>query len=231
MHDDPVDHVMPLDPDEHAAQIAYLLRTLNAGDRVVDVGAGLGRIAIPLAEQGVDVLAIDNDPSWLEGVGRATADLERPVVTRCADVLDVGADLAHPSGASDNVLILGNTLALFHDPMECVALFQRLRGTLSPGGALYIDHLHSVVWREVREGYWQEGVSEDGDMQMVWEEGDCVIALRTGEGVDPSSDRPGASDARMRLWSWGALQLLARCAGFSDPEALPDAHLVRFRAD
>ncbi|GAB4548767.1 MAG: hypothetical protein Tsb0013_09600 [Phycisphaerales bacterium] len=54
------------------------------------------------------------------------------------------------------------------------------------------------------------------------------MALRQGE----DARRDGALDELdepMRLWSWGTLRLLARASGFSDPEAMPGYHLVRFR--
>jgi len=229
MTDEPVDALMPLDPDEHRAQLEGLSQFLPERARVVDVGAGLGRVAIPLAESGRDVCAIDTEEAYLVGLERATADLSTPVRTRRANALDPGADLAHPGGPTDAVLILGNTLALFEDTLACADLLARLRATLALGGALLIDHLHTVVWREVREGYWQEGVSEDGAMQLVWRDGDAVIALREGDAVDASNDELSARDTPIRLWSWGALRLLARCAGFSDPEAHPAHHLVVLR--
>lgn len=229
MGHDAVDAAMPLDPEEHRAQLEGLARLLPERSRVIDIGAGLGRLAIPLAEAGHDVLAIDTEADWLAGVRGATSDLEHPVRTHRADALDPDADLAHPEGPADAVLILGNTLALFHDSLACADLFARLRPHLSEGGALYIDHLHTVVWREVREGYWQEGLSEGGDLQLAWDAGDCVVALRH-EGDDRfGRDGLAPGDTPLRLWSWGALRLLARAGGFSDPQPLPEHHLVRFR--
>ena len=229
MTDEPVDALMPLDPDEHRAQLVGLAELLPERARVVDVGAGLGRVAIPLAESGRDVYAIDTEEAYLVGLESATADLPTPVRTRRADALDHDADLAHPAGPTDAALILGNTLALFEDTRACADMLIRLRATLAPTGVILIDHLHTFVWREVREGYWQEGVSEDGAMQLVWRDGDAVIAVREGDAVDASDDALRAHDTPMRLWSWGALHLLARCAGFSDPEARPAHHLVVLR--
>ncbi|MEM1422862.1 MAG: class I SAM-dependent methyltransferase [Planctomycetota bacterium] len=228
MNDEHIDAAMPLEPGEHEKQLAGVLALFGAGARVVDVGAGLGRLAIPLAERGCDVLAIDSEPAWLAGIAGATSDLPVPVRTREADALADDADLSHPAGPADAVLILGNTLALVHDTVACCDLFERLRGVLKEGGAVYIDHAHDGVWREVAEGNWQEGVSEDGGMRLVWASGDPVVALRT-DG-DARRDGPiDARDERMRLWSWGELRLLARASGFSDPEAMPGHHLVRFR--
>lgn len=228
MSGDSVDASMPLEPEEHERQISGLVALIPTGVRVIDIGAGLGRVAIPLAERGCDVLAIDTEPAWLAGVEGATSDLDPPVRTRVCDVLESDAELEHPAGPADVVLILGNTLALFHDVRACAGLLARLRGVLAPGGAVYIDHAHDGVWDEVAQGNWQEGLSEEGDLRLVWSRGDSVVALRAEEDArrdGPMDDR----DEPMRLWSWGALRLLALASGFSDPEPLSAHHLVRFR--
>ena len=227
MNDEHVDATMPLEPEEHERQLAGVTELFSEGARIVDIGAGLGRIAIPLAERGCDVLAIDDEGAWLAGIAGATSDLPVPVRTRQVDVLAPDSNLAHPDGSAQGVLILGNTLALFYDPVACCDLFVRLRAMLSDDGAIYIDHAHDGVWREVAEGNWQEGVSEEGDMRLVWGEGDPIVALRTEE--DAKLGGPiDIRDTPMRLWSWGALRLLAKGSGFSDPQALPEHHLVRF---
>ncbi len=229
MEHDPVDITMPLDPEEHAQQIAGLSRRTGAGTRVVDLGAGLGRVAIPLAEAGADVLALDVDEDLLDAVAQATADTALPVRTRVGDMCDAGVALDHPAGPTQLALILGNTLALVHDVLLAVRLFERVRATLAADGALVIDHAHTVVWHEVAEGNWQGGTSEDGSMQLVWGAGDAVIGLRTGDDVAPRRELLTDADTPMRLWSHGALRLLARASGFSDPECVPGEHLVVFR--
>ena len=229
MEHDPVDITMPLDPDEHAQQIAGLAARVTHGTRVVDLGAGLGRIAIPLAESGADVLAVDVDANLLDAVAQSTSDLARPVRTVAGNICDTSVSIEHPEGPTELALILGNTLALVHDVMDAVALFERVRSTLATDGVLAIDHAHTVVGEEVADGNWQTGVSDDRAMQLVWGNGDAVIALRTGASVDPSTEELTGSDTPMRLWSLGSLRLLARASGFSDPECVPGEHLVLFR--
>ncbi|MCB1972899.1 MAG: methyltransferase, partial [Geminicoccaceae bacterium] len=62
MQDHPVDDWFPVDEEEHQQQCAALLDLL--GDRrarVLDLGAGDGRIAAPLVEAGHEVCAVDHD--------------------------------------------------------------------------------------------------------------------------------------------------------------------------
>ena len=48
----------PLDPTDHVAQLEGVLQRVSTSDRVVDLGAGLGRIGRPLAECGCEVVAV-----------------------------------------------------------------------------------------------------------------------------------------------------------------------------
>ena len=223
---DPAAEWFPLDPDEHERQRAWLLGALAPGpSRVIDLGAGGGRLAGPLAGAGHDVLAIDTDPAALGACAAAGA---RP---RRADLLDPGADLAHPAGPADAALCLGNTLMLLTDTAAVLAFVRRLRDALAPGAFLAIDDFPVWVWREVAEGMWQEGTSEDGSMQCVWGRADGVLAFRAGDDVDESSWEVREGDRPLRLWSMGGLRLLGAASGFSGPEEAPDASLVLMRRD
>ena len=71
---------------------------------------------------------------------------------------------------------------------------------------------------ELTEGNWLSGVSPDGDAQLVWDPGDALFAIRRGADVDTESWTPRAGEPVFRLWSDGALRLLARAAGLSAPE-------------
>jgi len=48
---------------------------VTAGDRVVEIGAGLGSLTVALAATGADVLAVEFDRSLLPALGEVTADL------------------------------------------------------------------------------------------------------------------------------------------------------------
>ena len=229
MSDHHDDDLFPLDPSEHVAQLRALLNELTPGARVLDLGAGLGRIAIPLAEAGHDVLAIDTDATAIHAAAEATTDLDTPVRPRVADFTSPDAELAHPAGPTDAAVCLGHTLMLLHDVRIAEALLRRVAQTLSPGGALFIDDFPPDIWADVAEGNWQAGMTEDRSMQLVWAPGDNVIAIRTGAGVDDDADEPTESDRLLRLWSMGQLRQLAAAAGFSDPEAIEGAYLLVLR--
>jgi len=204
------DDWFPVDARAHEAQLAALLRRLGtAPRRVLDLGAGSGRIAAPLARAGHHVVAVDSDDRALSAL-------------REAGVATIRADFAAPgfapSGAPfDAALCLGHTLMTLADMDRAVTAATNARCALAPGGFLALDDL-CEVWREVADGHWQSGVSDDGRWQIVWEPDDAVIALRRDESVNEKDWQVREHDRRFRLWSRGALSLLARAAGFAEPE-------------
>lgn len=201
----------PLDDDEHEAQVAALrqrLGKLGRPARIIDLGSGNARIGAPLHEAAHDVLAIDSDPNAV------AACRARGVSARLADMLDPAADLAHPAGLADAVVCLGNTFAQVSDIADALALLKRLRPLVRPDGLLAIDSI-SPVWDEVAQGNWQAGVSEDGQYELIWAPADAVVWFDRTDGTpdtqDPLCARP------LRLWSLGALRLLAIASGWGEP--------------
>lgn len=214
----------PLTPDEDQAQRRALSRFLTpAPRRIVDLGAGDGRTAAPLAQAGHSVLAIDNDPA-------AIAHCKPPISTRLLDFTHPAADLAHPHGPADAFLILGNTFLLLHDPLQALHLLQRLARHAAPDAMLILDNFCTSLWREVAEGFWQEGISEDTRMQMIWDHADPVIAIREDDAVDQDDWSIRPTDTRLRLWSLGELRLLAHASGqWGPPEVHADDCLIILR--
>ena len=51
---------------EHTPLIAEIAKHLSLGDKVLEIGAGTGVMAFPLAQAGVKVISIDNDPEVLK---------------------------------------------------------------------------------------------------------------------------------------------------------------------
>lgn len=100
--------------------------------RVLDVGAGAGRVALHLQERGHDVVAIDNSPlaikvCLLRGVKDA----------RVVPFTQVSRDL----GVFDSIVMFGNNFGLFASFERARWLLRRLRRLTSPGARIIAETL------------------------------------------------------------------------------------------
>lgn len=212
----------PLDSADHAAQLAGLRARLGSRSRVLDLGAGDGRIAAPLTRDGHCLIAVDCDPDAI----RRLSTLDPPPRIIEGD-FTLAATLAPiEPGSLDAALCLGHTFMLVHDPAAAVSLLRTLGALLRPGGWFAIDAFTAPLWAEVANGNWQTGISPDGAVQLIWLEGDNALVLRHGAAVDSQCWCVRESDTRYRLWSMGELTLLACAGGWDGPCAAPDDHLI-----
>lgn len=62
----------------HGEFVAELARLVKAGDRVLEVGSGTGVLGWPVAQSGVKVISLDNDPEiiWMAKINCAVLEAE-----------------------------------------------------------------------------------------------------------------------------------------------------------
>ena len=106
------------------------------GARVLDAGAGTGRVGAALQARGHDVTAVEKDPDLL---ARARGDHPDLAVVP-ADLLDLNAELltehARPT-AYDLVVAVGNVLVFLADGTEREVL-RALSAVLAPDGRILV---------------------------------------------------------------------------------------------
>ena len=112
-----------------ATEIDAVLPDLSAGCSTVDLGAGFGMHAIPLARRGCSVLAIDTSSLLLEQLARQGAAL--PVTTVEDDLLSFQR---HMDRKPDAILCMGDTLTHLTDSSAALKLFALAKESLSVGG-------------------------------------------------------------------------------------------------
>lgn len=219
MSDDPLHDWCPLDPAEHALQLEALEMACDRLDRprgpFLDIGCGSGRVAIPIARSGRSVVGVDSDVEALHLCAQGGVE------TRLGNVLSDDSILAGPEGVESFAAAwcLGHTFLLFTDFDVALDLLGRVRRVVGKGGWLALDGFCEPLWREVAEGNWQEGVSEDGAWQLIWAPGENLVALRSGDAVDPEDFMIRAHDRLLRLWTRSELAHLAHQAGWGAPQA------------
>jgi SAM-dependent methyltransferase len=122
------------DAQATVARIAAL--SSSRGGRVLELGAGSGRLAIPLAREGLEVWAVDSSAAMLDRL-RA-----KPGGDQVHAVVDDMATLAAPELPADGfdvVLCAFNTLFNLTDTAAQQRCLRRVAERLAPGGRLVVE--------------------------------------------------------------------------------------------
>ena len=160
----------------------YVEQALAAGGPVVELAVGTGRIAVPVALAGVEVIGVDSSPAMLE-VARAAAD-EAGVSDRVD--LRLG-DLREPPVRERVPLVICPFRSLLHMEAEVEKLraLRAARELLEPGGSFVFD-VFSPSPEDIEEtdGRWIErepGIFERAD----WDEAARTLSLsvRSDDGA------------------------------------------------
>lgn len=114
----------------------YVGMAQGAEAPIVELAAGTGRIAIPLAEAGYDVIAVDPSDAMREHLrtNAERAGVGARIDIRAGDLLDPGIE-----GTYDRVLIPFRSLLHLRDDHERLAALAAARALLAEGGYLAFD--------------------------------------------------------------------------------------------
>jgi SAM-dependent methyltransferase len=157
----------------------------DADGRVLDIGAGTGRVTLDLARRGIDVIALDVAPPLLEALACRAAGL--PVQTLCADARDFALE-----GRVSLIIAPMQTLQLLGGAAGRAAFLRRALEHLEPEGLLVaaladaldcFDAEHEIPPpAETREIL---GVRYASQLLAVYDHGDRAAILRRREIIGP----------------------------------------------
>ncbi|HET9475092.1 MAG TPA: class I SAM-dependent methyltransferase [Steroidobacteraceae bacterium] len=111
------------------SEIEALALDLPPGAQVVDLGAGFGMHAIPLARAGARVTAIDSSAQLLQELKRLAGEL--PITTVQDDLLGFRAHLSEPAAA---IFCMGDTLTHLPEHTNVDFLIQEIAEALARNG-------------------------------------------------------------------------------------------------
>ncbi len=116
---------------EHALSVGAtdMLEHQRGGGIAVDLGAGFGMHAIPLARAGYRVLAIDSSGYLLDQLRNYATGL--PIQTVVGDLLTFEE---HVSGKADLIVCMGDTLTHLEREADVHQLLAKVATALNPGG-------------------------------------------------------------------------------------------------
>ena len=122
----------------------YRALARRAGGPIVELAAGSGRIAVPLAEDGYHVVGVDNDPAMLERARGRVAAAGRAVAGRLrlieADLTAADRNDDVTSGGPYELAILGlNSILLLPSVAGQRAALAAMAGLVAPGGVVVVD--------------------------------------------------------------------------------------------
>ncbi len=99
---------------------------LKPGDRVLDVGCGMGKFTIPLSQRGIDVDGFDLSPKLLEEL-RTQAGSDSAIKTFCGDLLEDNPEL---NGKYDQI----TGFFMLHHLFDLQQAMNHMAPLLKPGG-------------------------------------------------------------------------------------------------
>lgn len=125
----------------HDARV-HLPDLMNLADchsgNVLDLGCGPGRYALPLAEQGFSVVALDTSESLLEQLREKLSDASREVQSRVEVVQGDMREFSRPQ-AFDWVMIMWSTFGYFEEEKDHGQVLDLAYQNLRSGGCLMLD--------------------------------------------------------------------------------------------
>ena len=201
----------------------YLDRLKDVAGPVLEAACGTGRLTLPLLAANIDVRGFDHSPDML-AIARANAAARglSPVLIQ-ARFQDFAYDTAFAA-----IIVPQSSFVHVDDFDEAMAVLERFRRHLRPGGLLLIDMASVTFFQAV----WPTRTRLAANGDLLLQEGKMVES-------DPVAQRYVAHDryerwrdgrlgetelerTAYRVWGWRELTLALAATGFTDIEVTTD---------
>ncbi|MCY1056297.1 class I SAM-dependent methyltransferase [Nannocystis sp. SCPEA4] len=129
---------------DHRHDVAWyrgLARDRGPRQRIVELGAGTGRISLPLCHDGHSVVAVDRMPTMLDHLRSKAGGLAGDVAARLEPVLGDIMALPLPDASADLVFAPFNVLMHLYSWADLLRCFREAARVLVPGGRFAFDVL------------------------------------------------------------------------------------------
>ena len=200
--------IPPGSTEEDCAAISALIDACHAPDGpILDIACGSGR-HVRAFQALRDAFGCDIDERMISEA--QSADPEHANHYQCCD-----ASALTDSERYAVITLLNHSLVCFHSHRQAFGLFQSVAQALRPGGLFIIDNCCSVLWQQVKEGLFADGLSDDEQEQLIFLPGENRFTWRKGEAVEPDNWEISENDRLYRLWSLNEIALAAAGAGLA----------------
>jgi SAM-dependent methyltransferase len=181
--------------DVHYDAELYQQLAIEGGGPVLELGAGSGRLAVPLALAGHVVLGIDNDDAMLER-GRRYWDEVRGEVDASRLTLEAGDLFDFRTDVRFGLaLIAVNTFLIAEDDQARLGILTTMRESLRPGGIAAVE----VVTPDAAELD-----RFDGRRQHEWLRVDPETGEQVSKSISAVYDEADGSVLLTQLYEWTA---------------------------
>lgn len=205
----------------HAEVVPVVSAASGARPRLLELGAGTGRLALPLTEAGFDVTALDESAAMLDVLG--AKDPGGTVPTVVGDMVD---DL--PDGPFDVVVVACNTLFNLTTHERQARLFSGVADRLAAQGCFVVEAFVP-----------EEPTGDDGRVQVRSISADAVVLSASRHDAERSRaygqfiEITARGGVRLRPWSIcyatpSQLDAMARACGLGLAARFADADRRRF---
>ncbi|CAL9446379.1 class I SAM-dependent DNA methyltransferase [Streptomyces radiopugnans] len=199
------------------------LRPYVAGARVLEVGVGTGRVAVPVAALAREVVGVDNSRPMLAefrakgvpaNVSLVEADFRRPL------------PLQGRFGAAYSTM---GSLACVHSREELTAALAHVREVLEPGATLSLEYYSTAVYRPLVElGTVTVPMPHHGGTTTFTTTVDDADVLTMGTLVEKDGEAPVEFAEQVLLIERDEVEACLVRAGFAVQEVVPAEELLPY---
>jgi SAM-dependent methyltransferase len=193
-----------------AAEIAACIARLTAGEAVLELGIGTGRVALALRELGVDVSGVDASTAMVDRLRAKPGGADIPVT-----IGDFSGPLPPgPAGGWATIVLVFNTLFALPSQEAQLACFRHVAAALRPGGAFVIECFVPDPARLHPPFLPRTEVSDDGAVRLFAMSADALHQTIRTTAVVFEGDRALTLPVPVLRYAWpDELDLMARLAG------------------
>jgi SAM-dependent methyltransferase len=187
------------------ADTVEFLAGVAAAGPVLELGVATGRIAIPLAERGLDVVGVEPSPAMLEQLHtKPGGDRVRTIEGSLLDV--------ELTDRFTLVFAIGDTVFLLQSQEDQIRCFERVAGWLADGGALVVETIMpSVLFR--RDPFLLVESVEPDEVRIHVGQIDAAQQLMSSAHVVLGGEGIRIYPIKGRFALLGELDLMARVGG------------------
>ena len=149
--------------------LEHYRRLARGAGRVLELGAGSGRVTVPMAETGASVLAVDLSSTMLDRLGARLREQPLDVEVLRANFLDLDLGERFPL-----VVLAFNAIHHVYEPEDVLRLFDVVKRHLQPDGRFAMDML-------VPDPDWFEGEGPILSGYRIYPDRDVVMETDFGE--------------------------------------------------